>query len=83
MRGNGTLLFTEDSLAFEMWIPRKELIIPFSAIKGIENPRTFLGKSNFTPLLKIDFTNESGEADAAAWLVRDVDSVQDTLEELL
>jgi len=68
VRGSGTLLLSDDSLVFEMWIPRKELIIAYSSIIGMETPRSFLGKTNFRTLLQVNFTNAQGESDAAAWL---------------
>ncbi|MCK4818238.1 hypothetical protein KA005_20885 [bacterium] len=69
MRGNGVLVLTDEMLFFEMWVPSKELSIPVSSITGVETVRSFLGKTKGWPLLKINFTNESKEADSAAWLV--------------
>jgi hypothetical protein len=72
MRGNGTLILTDSDLIFEMWVPNKEFRIPLRSIQAIENPTSFLGKSRFTPLLKVVYTNDQGATDAMAWQVRDL-----------
>lgn len=79
VRGNGTLLITKDALVFEMWLPQHELVIPLQSITGIDTPKSFLGKSQFVPLLMVEFTNADGEADAAAWRVPDIDAVRQAL----
>jgi hypothetical protein len=73
LRGNGTLILTDSDLIFEMWVPNKQLRIPLRSIQTIENPKSFLGKSRFTPLLKVVYVNEEGTTDAMAWQVRDLD----------
>jgi hypothetical protein len=80
LRGNGTMLLTDDALVFEMWLLNRDLTIPFSAITGIENPRSFLGKSRFRPLLQVNFTNADGQPDSAAWHVPDVEGLQRLIE---
>jgi len=80
VRGNGVLSFTDSRLHFLMWLPRRELSIPIRAISGIETPESFLGRTVFRPLLQVDFENEAGEADAAAWLVRDLRAWRDAIE---
>jgi hypothetical protein len=72
MRGNGTLILTDSDLIFEMWLPSKEFRIPLRSIQAIENPTSFLGKSRFTPLLKVVYTNDQGAADSMAWQVREL-----------
>ncbi len=72
MRGNGTLILTDSDLIFEMWLPNKEFRIPLHYIQSLENPSSFLGKSRFTPLLKVVYTNEQGTTDAMAWQVPDL-----------
>jgi hypothetical protein len=72
MRGNGTLILTDSDLVFEMWVPNREFRIPLRSIQAIENPNSFLGKSRFTPLLKVVYTNDQGVTDAMAWQVRDL-----------
>lgn len=72
MRGNGTLILTDSDLIFEMWILNREFRIPLQSIQSLENPSSFLGKSRFTPLLKVVYTNEQGATDAMAWHVADL-----------
>ena len=72
MRGNGTLILTDSDLIFEMWVPNKEFRIPLRSIQSLENPSSFLGKSRFTPLLKVVYTTEQGTMDAMAWQVPDL-----------
>jgi len=72
MRGNGTLILTNSDLIFEMWLPSTEFRIPLRSIQALENPISFLGKSRFTPLLKVVYTNEQGATDAMAWQVPDL-----------
>jgi hypothetical protein len=72
MRGNGTLILTDSDLIFEMWVPNKQFRIPLRSIQSLENPASFLGKSRFTPLLKVVYTNDQGTTDAMAWQVPDL-----------
>jgi hypothetical protein len=72
IRGNGTLILTDSELIFEMWLPSREFRIPLASIESLENPMSFLGKSRFTPLLKIVFIDERGNKDSMAWQVRDL-----------
>lgn len=71
-RGNGVLILTTEELFFEMWLPKRILRIPLSSIQKIETVKAHLGKTRFKPLLKVVFTNEAGEQDSGAWLVRDL-----------
>jgi len=80
VRGNGVLLLTDKELYFGMWTPKKEIKIPIIAIKSIENPKSFLGKSMFRKLLKVTFENDYNEIDEAAWYVKDLDSWNRELE---
>ncbi len=80
VRGNGTLILTEDELVFMMLVPRREIRIPLSSIIRIETPKSFLGKTRFTPLLKIDFSTPTGKTDSAAWAIRDIESCLNLLE---
>lgn len=72
MRGNGTLILTDSDLIFEMWVPNKQFRIPLRSIQSIENPTSFLGKSRFTPLLKVVYINDQGATDSMAWQVPDL-----------
>lgn len=82
MRGNGTLILTEDELIFEMWVPKKEFRIPLRRIISLENPISFLGKSRLAPLLKVVYTNEQGTTDAIAWHVSDLSGWMGLLNEV-
>ncbi|MFX1396701.1 MAG: hypothetical protein ACFFAS_06610 [Promethearchaeota archaeon] len=68
LRGSGKLTLTKKSLHFN-GPAIKELTIPYSKIIGITTPRLFLGKSKGMRLLQVNFENEQGDGDAAAWLV--------------
>lgn len=81
VRGNGTLIVTNDAVIFQMWGPIQEYRIPMNAIQSIENPRAFLGKTQGVLLLKINFLNDSGQPDAMAWRLRDLSRVQQVIEE--
>jgi len=67
VRGNGSLVLTDRRLLFEMWIPRRRISIPLHQIQTVETPRAFLGKTRFRRLLKVSFSAEAGQYDAAAW----------------
>lgn len=69
VRGNGVLVLTDTELFFEMWAPTKELSVPVSHIKSVESVKIFLGKTKGWPLVRVNFQNENGRDDAAAWLV--------------
>ena len=79
VRGNGVLILTAEELYFEMWRPKKILQIPISSVLKIEITKSFMHKSVFRKLLKVVFTNQEGEEDAAAWWVT---SLEKWIEEL-
>ncbi len=81
VRGNGVLTLTDRRLHFLMWLPRREVSIDLLSIRGLETPKSFLGKSKLSPLLQVNFTSERGEKDAAAWLVDDLDGWTEALRE--
>jgi hypothetical protein len=81
MRGNGTLVLTDSELYFEGWLPRREFRIPLGAIQTIETPTSYLGKTNFRPLVKVVFRDAAGQTDSMAWLVPDVGGLKHALEE--
>jgi hypothetical protein len=83
VRGNGVLILIDKELYFGMWTPKKELKVPIAAIKDVENPKYFLGKSVFRRLLKITFENEINEIDAAAWYVKTLEAWTCELERLI
>ena len=72
VRGNGLLALTAGGLRFRMLTPERVLFIPLASIRHISNPRWFLKKSKARELLRVDFINDQGEEDAAAWIVRDL-----------
>ncbi len=72
VRGNGCLVLTADEVAFVMWLPRRELVIPRERILGTETPRSHLGKTKGVKLLKIRFRDEVGNEDSVAWAIRDL-----------
>jgi hypothetical protein len=83
LRGNGTLVLTDQELYFERWLPQREYRIPLSAIHSIETPTAFLGKSNSRPLLKVNYQDADGNTDAMAWLLPDLAGFKRQLEESL
>jgi len=82
VRGNGVLILTTEDLYFEMWRPKKILQIPINSILKIEITKSFLHKSVFRKLLKVVFTNQEGEEDAAAWWVTSLDKWIEELEKV-
>jgi hypothetical protein len=80
LRGNGTLVLTDTELYFEMLVPQREFRIPLAAIQALETPSSYLGKTNFRPLLKVVYRDESGQNDSMGWLVPDVDAVKRAIE---
>lgn len=80
MRGNGYLAASRDEILFVMWLPRRELTIPRSRVTAVERTKSHLGKSVGRELLRVRFTNESGQPDSVAWLVRDLPTWESALE---
>ena len=74
IRGNGILILTEKELYFELYLPKKIITIPINQISKIETPRSHLGKSKLKKLLKIIYTNQNQEKDSIAWLVKQLPS---------
>lgn len=82
VRGNGVLVLTEDELFFQMWVPKRDLKIPVSAVTGISTPKSFQSRTVFRPLLQVDYKNESGAPDSIAWAVSDLAQWKTALERL-
>lgn len=80
IRGNGTLVITDENLYFQLWLPKREFWIPLNSITAIEMPRSHLGKSKLRPLLKVVFQNEQDQRDSMAWLVADPYTLKKALE---
>ncbi|MDQ7029810.1 MAG: hypothetical protein Q9O62_08555 [Ardenticatenia bacterium] len=83
VRGNGILLVTEEELYFEMWMPRRVLHIPKAALLSVGTSSSHLGKTRGSLLLKVVFQNPQGEVDSAAWLVQDLHTCVQSLDELM
>ena len=83
VRGNGVLVLAEGELYFEMLAPKKSLSIPFTALRSVETVRSFLGKTRGRSLLKVDFENDQGEPDAAAWLIGKHKHWKDALQKVI
>lgn len=54
-----------------MLLPKKSIEISLSKIKQVETTNWFLGRSNTSRFLKVDFINENGDFDSCAWQVHD------------
>ena len=80
IRGNGQLALGADGLYFQRILPRRTYFVDYRDIHSVETTSSFLGKTRFTPLLQINFTNDTGEADAMAWQVGDVGELKRMIE---
>ncbi|MDP8255867.1 MAG: hypothetical protein P9M14_08965 [Candidatus Alcyoniella australis] len=76
VRGNGCWALTADRIVFDYWVGGKDFEIPLSNVTATRTGKSFLGKTKGHPLLIVEYTNESGQADEAAWLLADVDSAK-------
>jgi hypothetical protein len=72
IRGNGALVLTPEQLYFVLFLPRTEITIPLESITKVSTPRSHLGKTIVSRLLRVDYRSAGGE-DAIAWAVSDVD----------
>lgn len=81
-RGNGLLALTDRGLRFRQLLPRTEIFIPRDSILDISRPRSFLGKTRFKDLLRVDFADGEGRKDACAWLVPSLEWWVDALKTL-
>ncbi|MEW6553898.1 MAG: hypothetical protein AB1384_06400 [Actinomycetota bacterium] len=71
VRGNGLLALTSGGIRFRMLAPQRTLFIPRGSVRAVSHPRWFLKKTKARDLLRVDFINDRGDEDAAAWIVRD------------
>ncbi len=83
IRGNGFLILTKDELFFQMWTSKKEISIPISNLRSAETVKSFLGKTVYTPLLKVNFKNEHNDSDSIAWLVKNLHQWAKTINDLI
>lgn len=72
VRGNGVLVLLKDELFFQMWLPKRIIKIPVRSIKDISTPTHHLRKTKHIKLLKVEFINQDGNKDSAAWWVKDL-----------
>lgn len=80
--GTGVLVVTDSEVLFERYLPKAEFHIPLGSIQSIETPDKYMGKSIGSPLIKLNFTNEQGQADSIGWWVADVESLKTLLESI-
>lgn len=71
-RGNGTLILTDELLWFRRLLPKRDYSIPLATITSVGTKNSHLGKTQFTPLLHVEFTTAAGP-DAIAWRVQHVE----------
>jgi hypothetical protein len=69
IRGIGGLVLTPQDLYFLRAAPRKEFVVPLAAIRRIDHPQQFLGKSILYPLLRVTY-EQDGQVDEIAWAVQ-------------
>lgn len=81
VRGTGTLALTADALHFQLWLPNRTLDIPLASITNVDTARSFLGKATLNQLLKVEFINQNGQADAIAWEIRDMENIKAQIEQ--
>lgn len=73
LRGNGCLCLGQRQLVFVQWIPHRKLEIPRERLLKVEQVRSHLGKSKGASMIKVSFTNDQGQEDSAAWMVRSLE----------
>lgn len=73
VRGNGNLALTEDELLFAQWVPDRLLRVPRRSIVHVSTTKSHLGKTIGRPLLEVTWATETGDQDAIALWVRDLD----------
>lgn len=83
IRGNGLLVLTRDQLWFQRYGAQEPIRIPTEQIQKVSSVRSHLGKTVGKELLSIEFKNNSSQADAAAWLVSDLEGWKNNLELLI
>lgn len=81
VRGNGTLVLTDDELLFAQWVPNRLLRVPRAAITEVAATDSHLGKRIGRPLLKLTWTTEAGRPDSVAVWVRDLEGWVEALSE--
>jgi hypothetical protein len=79
VRGNGLLVLTDRKLLFRRAVPGRWIEIPLEKVRGVGNPRRFLGKGCLSRLLVVRFTNEEGGENSVGWAVRDAEKWADRI----
>ena len=51
--GNGVVLLTETLFIFNLFMPRRETIVPREMIRRIEMPAYYMGKARLKPVVKL------------------------------
>lgn len=69
VRGTGTLVLTDDEVAFAQWRPDQLIRIPRASILQTDTTRSHLGKTMNADLLRIRWTAD-GEEDTVVFFVR-------------
>jgi len=82
MRGNGALVLTGNELYFLRAFPEKEFRIPIETITAVSLPKSFNGKSRFSPLLCVNLVVDDGE-DSMAWSVKQPREWKEEIEALI
>jgi len=72
VKGTGTLVLTNDEVAFAQWRPDRLIRVPRSAIAEVDTTRSYLGKTMNADMLRIRWTAE-GNPDTVAFFVRELD----------
>jgi hypothetical protein len=73
VRGNGSLILTEETLRFDQWSPQRQVIVPLEDVLRVETPRTHAGKWSLRPMLRVTWRTWDGLEDAAAWTLNDLE----------
>ncbi len=71
-RGNGTLTLTTSRLVFEPLVGANRVDQPLDSLVVVDTARSFLGKTVFRTLLRVEWRTPDGGSDSAAWVVKDL-----------
>jgi hypothetical protein len=82
LRGNGAIVLTKDQLFFIRAVPFKEYMIYTKSIQRVSLPSSFNGKSVFSKLLCVHFTND-GIEDSIAWAIKNPEKWKASIEALM
>jgi hypothetical protein len=71
-KGTGTLVLTDEEVAFAQWRPDRLIRVPRSAITEVDTTRSYLDKTMNADMLRIGWTAD-GNPDTVAFFVRELD----------